>query len=146
MLTFMDRRLYRILGGIVVVAVLMLSRGVIDSLDIHFYYTADFVTDFFSNLSADQARRYLQQEVLDLVFLLLYSGAFFLLLKRFFGTWKWLAVAGGLFDFIETFSVILCLEGLVSPEQLGWLGVVTALKWISVVVILLLLIRRATRR
>jgi|GEM_PF-3653894 len=105
-----------------------------DILDARFYYSAREATGFFAALEPPQNKIYLEHELLDLVFLSSYTALFGTLAKRVFpnsSSLQFFAFAPGLFDLIETGSIMAILLGSSPGIFVGWLGVVTCCKWIA---------------
>lgn len=135
---YFDAKMCWILAGLVLTGGLMLNLNLRNTLDTHLFYSADFFIEFFNRLDADLRGRYLQQESLDLLFMLLYTVFFYLHLSWLFGrrAVRWLALLPVVFDFTETVLIILCLTGRVDPATVSWLGVATFLKWLAVFLVL----------
>jgi hypothetical protein len=112
------------LGGV------MLCLGLHDSLDAHFYYSATEADTYFSSLSPRLRHLYLKTELIDLAFLTTYSWIFWTLAGRYFSrSYRWMAFVPGIFDLIETSSIILILSGWPVENFSAWLGVATMIKW-----------------
>lgn len=116
----------------VIVAGVMISIGVMDSLDARFFYTPEEAQSYFFSLSEQKAAQYMLTEWLDLVFILSYSVflyfAFSLTYPKKNGA-KRFALATGFFDLCETLGIITALQIGPRPEITSWLGIVTMLKW-----------------
>ncbi|AGH94599.1 hypothetical protein A11Q_379 [Pseudobdellovibrio exovorus JSS] len=135
---YFDVKIIVIIGIMVGIGAMMLfGYNVQNTLDAKLYYTFDFVKEFFNTLSLEDRQAYLKHEYLDMGFMLAYTAFFFLSLKRFYEGWNWvpsIALAALVFDVAETGLIILCLQGHVLPEQLFFLGWLTACKWLGVAV------------
>jgi hypothetical protein len=110
----------------------MVAFGPKSTLDMKYYYTPIEARHFFQGLSDGQARLYLLNELADLCFLSTYSALAFQISKRVFGATsklKWLAFTAGLFDLIETGTIICLLASGRSLQAPFWLGISTCLKW-----------------
>lgn len=146
-----DSRILKIAVPLLVLAILMfkmmsLSFGLgFHSLDTRFYYSAAEATRYFSELSPAQHDGYVLHEIYDLVFMIAYSALFFFLLEEAYPkrpSVKWVGLVPYVFDFAETSGILICLKFGVKPFIASALGVMTALKWISVLAILLILLGR----
>ena len=105
--------------------------GPSDSLDAHFYYTSEYAQIFLTQQSAEEANAYFINELIDLSFLATYSALFFLLFRRYGGSKRsWLAFIPGIFDLIETVTILSLLRGWATVVP-WWLGFATALKWVT---------------
>lgn len=136
---YFDTKMILILGLLVITAAAMLSTGAQNTLDTKLYYTADFLREFFNTLSEPQRQAYLLNEYFDLGFMVFYTAFFFLSLKRFYKGWSWvpyLSLGALVFDFLETTSIIFCLRGELSPQDVTFLGWITLGKWLGIAVIL----------
>lgn len=121
----------------------MKSTGVSNTLDVRFYYTFEEAVTFFISLSDETGFRYLVKELLDLVYICLYSGLFKRGIRHFiFPNYPklFISLIPGLLDVIETLSIIFVLIGFASFDVLTILGFVTCLKWSSALLIISLII------
>jgi hypothetical protein len=103
-------------------------------LDARFFYSANDVSRFFAELPPGRAGVYLEHQLLDLLFLSSYSVLSFSLAGFLFpgpSKLKSLALVPGVFDLIETSSIIAILLGAPIGLFAGWLGFATCLKWSS---------------
>jgi hypothetical protein len=117
---------------LVIAAVPMLLLPTPGSLDVRFYYSGAQARAFLTGLSAAQAHTYLLHEWWDLLFIAAYSWIFVKLLRT-----RWALLPGAL-DFVETTMIIGALSGTaVAP-----LGVITALKWFTAPLMLILGLRK----
>ena len=126
----------------------MLIWGSSGSLDMKFYYSADEARRFLYGLSASEAANYLRNEWVDLGFLSTYSALFFVLARRFYPSKPILhfwAIVPGLFDLIETVTIIWLLLYWKAVAPPAWLGVMTCLKWLSGASISLLILAAMIR-
>lgn len=126
----------------------MLALGA-PSLDKRLYYTGLEARAFFAKLSLQDAANYRLTEILDLVFIALYSFALVLGFTRLYPRKMillWLAFAPGVFDIIETGTILHILNFGETFPATDWLGVATFLKWASAVVALGMIVRGALRR
>lgn len=117
--------------SILAAMLLIAPPGILDS---RFYYSPDTAIDFIQGLSDDESRRYLISEILDLFFILAYSNTLVFFFKKF-GLSKGAALVPGVLDFLETVLIVLCLSGYLSPARVPFLGLLTLLKWISVILL-----------
>lgn len=116
--------------------------GVSESLDARLYYTFNEGFQFLKSLNSNLSFKYLIIEILDLGLICIYSGLFKRGVRNFiFHQYPKLLIAliPGLFDGIETLSVILLLNGIFSYSVLNWLGIVTFLKWTSGFILFLMI-------
>ena len=103
------------------------------TLDAQLYYTGDYARTIFANYSSTDLKSYFHTELLDLLFILLYTWTLMTALGRMC---KWRIIAFyipillALLDLTETIAVIFILLNLISQQNLNWLGYVTFLKWI----------------
>lgn len=117
--------------GLFATGLLMSLVGPRDTLDIHLYYTLAQAQLFLTQLSPEETRAYQYNELLDYGFMIVYSLIFLRgMQKAKFpkACWGLVLIPWGL-DLIET-TVIL--KALFHPEKelmLGFLGIVTFLKW-----------------
>ena len=126
-----DRTAFRLLVGTVLVGFAILAFGHSDILDTRFYYTGEFAQLFFALLSPEQTRAYIRTGILDLVFIHFYSSLIWYQFTKLNAIPKFrkLALAPSLLDLFETVSILLILLTGVIPQNLDWLGVMTAGKW-----------------
>jgi hypothetical protein len=106
-----------------------------DSLEKKIYFSASESRLFYASLSAEEVRNYQLSSVIDLLFIAFYSG-FFSILSLRSPTLKVLAPLAGIFDFIETVSIVAYLSQFVSVDFVIYLGPVTSSKWIALVLFL----------
>jgi vacuolar-type H+-ATPase subunit I/STV1 len=99
-------------------------------LDAKLFYTMTQAESFFRSLEPSQWQAYLLNEVLDLGFLSSYSLLFFSFARKFYSANSWLAFIPGIFDLIETTTIILLLLNRSWSPPI-WLGYVTCLKWVT---------------
>jgi hypothetical protein len=123
-----------ILGASAVVLTAMIIVGPSQSLDARLYYDPMEAWSFFVSLTPEQTGRYFVNELLDLVFIFLYSSFLYLSFQRLTGWKKSLCQIGylpGAFDLVETTWILSTLKtGNISGPIL-WMGTVTFLKWAS---------------
>lgn len=124
----------------VIVLIAMKIVGPAETLDVHLYYNQMDTWSFFQTLGAEDAIRYFRNELLDLVFIGLYSSLLYISferLTRLKKTFRKIAYLPGCFDLIETFWILAVLKtGDISGPVL-WLGVMTFLKWTTGFIVLL---------
>ena len=101
--------------------------GLRDSLDGRYFYTFEQARELWRALDGDSRKAYLLTETVDLVFIALYTSAFYRILRPH--GLAWLALAPGACDLVETVGVLCALTQPEFPEALGRLGYVTAAKW-----------------
>ncbi len=126
-----DRQAAKLLLGVVLIALAMVSFGHNDILDARFYYSGEFAELYFSLLSPEQARSYIRTGILDLIFIHFYSSLIWHEFTKLDATPKFrkLALTPSLLDLFETLSILLILLTGVIPQDLNWLGFLTASKW-----------------
>lgn len=108
--------------------------GTLDSLDSKFFYTSDEAAEFLTSLSAQQLKVYFWTEYVDLIFIVGYSLWFFKRSQALFpqnGKLQIAAFVPGIFDAIETVTILILLSMPVFVYVPNWLGFVTALKWVT---------------
>lgn len=114
-------------------------------LDTELFYTAAQAQSFFQSLEPLESQTYLLHETLDLVFLSSYGALFFLMARKFELRGYLLAFVPGVFDLIETVTIIfLLLNRIWSPPF--WLGYVTCLKWATGGIVLFSLLAGFAKR
>ncbi len=131
-----------ILGSGFVVLAAMMIIGPSQSLDARLYYDQMDVWSFFVSLSPEQASRYFVNELLDLVFIFLYSSFLVLSFQRLTGWKKSYCKIGylpGAFDLVETAWILSTLKTGIIAGPILWMGTVTFLKWTSGAIVVLLL-------
>ncbi len=131
---FFDIKLVSVCLLAIAVAGAMRWCGPDETLDARFFYSGVEAEHILYGGTSAQAERYFWNEILDLVFIALYSCMLWLCAVRFkiTGWQKWvLAVLPGVFDILETMFILLALQWRASPEMLSVLAFVTASKWIS---------------
>ncbi len=114
----------------------MLMIGLKQTLDVRLFYSHAEAMSWLTSLSESQRADYLLNEYLDLGYLLGYTGMFFVLLGP-------LGLIPGILDLIETVPIILHLNHMMDLP--AFLGIVSGVKWISGVVIGLLIVRKYFR-
>jgi hypothetical protein len=113
-----------------------------DSLDLRIFYTETNATIYLSSLTPERSALYFRHELLDLLFLILYTALSVFGLEAAFPTrlhLKWLGLVPGSFDFIETIGILVSLKIGLKSYILSWLGIVTFLKWSSGLAIIFLI-------
>lgn len=112
------------------------------SLDAQLYYSGEAAKYFLNSLSEVQNQIYFRHEILDLGFIISYTLFYYFLVRRVLGSEKylWMAFVPGFFDFLETTSILYLLKSENIPNELDWLGYLTALKWLTVTILSLILI------
>ena len=130
---FTDKKVLIFGFGNFVMGIVLSHFDVPHSLDARFYYSFDQASQYISSLTPDQVDKYLLNEFIDLGFIFFYSSFLYVAFSRFFHKSflgiKYLGLVPGIFDFIETKSIILVLNKTVDPSLFYWLGSVTAAKW-----------------
>ena len=119
-------------GALIGVLVLMKWLGPKASLDAQIYYTGNEARDFLKGLSEGQSYAYFINELLDILFIFLYSFLAFFSVKRLFKTFAmapWIALIPGVLDFVETTTILFILKLGDTLNLLDSLGVITFLKW-----------------
>lgn len=139
----LDFKIFIFFQVVVIFALILSKLEAQQILDVRFYYTEIEFQKFFQTLSSKENFRYKLVAFFDLGFLISYTILFYLSLKRL--TYKkplikFFAIVPGLFDFIETSSILAVLTEVVSVKNLSWIGYFTLLKWISIVLILTLIL------
>lgn len=124
--------LWAILG---IIATIIIKIGSQDTLDARFYYTGAEASKYINSLAEKDVYRYLVTEIFDLCFIVIYTGIFYLSLKRIFfknEKIKYLALIPAAFDLIETKTIIEWLSSDINiNKQYYWLGYATLLKWLT---------------
>lgn len=117
--------------------------GAEEILDTKLFYTAAQAESFLRSLEPSQWQAYLLNQVLDLGFLSSYSFLFFFLARKYDFKKTWLAFVPGVFDLIETTTIIfLLLNKSWSPPV--WLGAATCLKWVTGGIVLISIMIRSS--
>jgi len=114
-------------------------------LDARFYYSATEASGFFAALSPAKAHLYLKHQLLDLLFLSSYSVLSFSVVEVLFPKslrMKIFAIVPGVFDLIETGSIIAILLGAPTTIFAGWLGFATLLKWVTGCLLIFIILSR----
>ena len=104
------------------------------SLDSQIYYSGEEARVYLKGLTDGQSFSYFVNQFWDLLFIFLYSALGYFSVKKLFSTIKmapWLALIPGVFDLIETTSILFILKLGDAINALDALGVVTLLKWCS---------------
>jgi len=105
-----------------------------NTLDARLYYNQMEVWSFFQTLSIGDANRYFVTELVDLVFIFLYSSVLYLSIKKL-RNWKkafhGVAFLPGCFDFVETTWILATLKTGQVTEPVLWMGTITFLKWFT---------------
>ena len=118
--------------GIITLLACMQRFGPGRSLDVMFYYNFDEAKLLFEGFSEDEVKKYLLIEFLDLGLILFYSLFLYISFTKLFKNLifvRYLGLLPGVFDFIETKSIILILNQSIDYSILYWLGMATAAKW-----------------
>ncbi|MCJ8275863.1 MAG: hypothetical protein HRT44_00780 [Bdellovibrionales bacterium] len=131
---FTDKKVLGYAFGTLITGAVMSQIGPETSLDARFYYSFEEGKDFLAQLNSNQKEAYLLNEFLDLGLIFFYSSFLYVGLSRLFHKSflgiKYLGLLPGVFDFIETKSIILLLNNTIDTSILYWLGSITAAKWI----------------
>lgn len=120
-----------------------------DILDMRIYYTSEDAAKYLLNLSLEKANLYFDHELFDLLFLTSYSALFFFSFEGLFphaSSLKWITVLPGLFDLFETTGILVALSFGPKSLTMCWLGIFTLLKWLSGLVVVLVLLSRTVYR
>ncbi|MEK6628154.1 MAG: hypothetical protein AABY53_05970, partial [Bdellovibrionota bacterium] len=136
---YFDFRMMALFAILAIVATLMVKIDSQNTLDARFYYSGLEAVQYFKSLSDKDSYRYLVTEVFDLSFIITYTALLFLSLKRLVyksQKVKYLAFIPGIFDLVETSTIISVLLGKISIESHPWLGLITAMKWSFALVLL----------
>lgn len=128
--------------AILVVGVFMVTQGAPVSLDAKPFYTGEQARALLELLGADGRELYRKTEIADLFFLTLYTAYLFLAFRGRSAAVRIAGFAPGLFDLIETSLILYALSTAIDQPYWDWLGIVTALKWVSGVPAVILLIAR----
>jgi hypothetical protein len=145
---FFDLKMLLLLGSLVFLLLAMLALGA-PSLDQRLYYTGLEARKFFAHISLQDAANYRLTEMIDFAFIGLYTCTLVLSFSRLHSRSPllyWIAFAPGVFDLIETGTILHILNFGETFPATDWLGVATFLKWMSGAVAIGLLIRGAIRR
>lgn len=130
----MNKKVLLNVGALLGVGILMKAVGPHDSLDAHIYYTGEEARSFLKGLGEGQAYFYFINELLDLLFIILYSTLAFFSVKKLFNTFAmapWIALIPGVLDLIETTTILFILKLGDTLTVLDNLGIITFLKWTS---------------
>ncbi|MES2527552.1 MAG: hypothetical protein V4598_10710 [Bdellovibrionota bacterium] len=111
----------------------MLMIGLKQTLDVRLFYSHAEAMSWLTSLSESQRADYLLNEYLDLGYLLGYTGMFFLLAGP-------LGLIPGILDLIETVPIILHLNHMM--ELPTFLGTISGVKWISGVMVGVLILMK----
>ena len=136
-----NKRVIFHVGALVCVGALMIFFGPENSLDAKIYYTGEEAREFLKGLGDGQSDSYFINELLDLLFIFLYSTLAFISARRIFKTLAfapWFALVPGVFDLIETSTILFILKVGDTLLALDNLGLVTFLKWATGVVLVVL--------
>jgi len=121
-------------GASLLVLVILTIISPAETLDAKLYYNQMDVWSFFQTLSMGNANRYFVTELLDLVFIFLYSSLLYLSIKKL-RNWKkpllGFAFIPGVFDFMETTWILATLKTGQVTEPVLWMGMITFLKWLT---------------
>ncbi len=124
----------------IVAVVLMRAQGVHGTLDVHFFYTHAEALSWLTSLSPEMTKAYYLNELFDLLFISSYSFAAWVILQK-----KW-AFLPGIMDLIETLS-ILCYLSFPSIDRVFFiLCFITALKWMTGGVLVILIILKLNKK
>jgi hypothetical protein len=112
--------------------VAMILIGPTETLDKKFFYTGDEARILFATFDHDVLRSYYANEIIDLAYLASYT-MFFVLAFMNLNRRKFLvfALLPGFLDLIETGTILYALANPGPYPYFDWLGIVTALKWSS---------------
>ena len=141
----MNRKIALNVGALLGVLLLMKILGPEDSLDSHIYYTGEQARGFLKGLGSGQSQSYFVNELLDILFIILYSLLAFFSVKRLYKTFAmapWVALIPGVLDLIETTTILFILNVGDTLNLLHSLGLVTALKWGSGSLLVLLVLTK----
>ena len=128
-----------------VVGLLMSTIEIQQILDTRLFYSSNEAIQYFAQMTMLHSKLYLHHELLDLVYLCVYSILFFNLFEILFPLNKkllFLAFLPGVFDLLETSSILYVLRGGSVSRVSAWLGTSTLLKWITGTALLLTYIGR----
>jgi len=132
---------------IVILVIMVQLWGSQKALDIRLYYSAIESKDFFASLSPDEVKAYIRHEIFDLVFIFVYTYLLFLQIRRVYKPslpMTLIAIAPGAFDLAETTTILTVLHG--AFEAPAWLGAMTFIKWVTSVVVILLILMGWVRK
>lgn len=136
--------LWSLLG---IFATIIIKIGAQNTLDSRLYYSGIDAAKYINSLSDKEVYRYLTTEFFDLGLIFIYTIILFLTLKRIFykvETIKYLALIPAALDFFETKTIIECLTNGKMSNHYYWLGYVTLFKWITGVILFVLIIIKLT--
>ncbi len=129
---FFDKKLIFINVLLVALGLLMMKIGPPSSLDTKLYYSGSEARALLTSFNDAQLSAYLTNEFLDLGFIVTYTCALLIALRRLYPKRRWATVLPmliGAADLIETSMIIAVLGISFSQSVFDWLGVVTFLKW-----------------
>jgi|GEM_PF-4469795 len=119
------------------------------TLDAKLYYTGDEARALLQGMGDATLHRYFIGELIDLCFLSTYTAALIVALHKVLKNKAIATILGavpGLFDLIETSTILYVLKHPEVQSVFDWLGVVTFLKWTIGMVALVILILRGVRK
>lgn len=140
-----DKKLIGLLVTAAGALAVMFTLGPEESLDARFFYTTEEAHRILYDVTADESVRYFRNEIFDVALILLYSAFLFRIFQNLRVPRVWafvLAFAPGFFDLVETISVLYALQHPGPHGFLSWLGYVTASKWLTAGISVLLLLCR----
>lgn len=142
-----DRTTMKYLIGLVLIFVSMLVFGSGEMLDTHFFYSGEYAWAFFTSLSEEARHAYLRTNLLDFLFIHFYSSlAFHEFSKLLKSKARFVALVPGFFDLMETGTIFRILWSGMIPSDLTALGYMTAAKWTSGAILILVYLGLLLRR
>lgn len=146
---YFDFRMISLWAIFAIIMTIMIKIGSKNTLDSRLFYSGAEATQYLSSLNDRDVYRYLVTEFFDMSFIVTYASTLYLTLKRVFfinQKIKYLAFFPAAFDFVETQSIILFLtNGTNFSSSIKWLGYVTLFKWISLVLLTLVIMKKIAK-
>lgn len=138
-----NKRVLVLAGMIVAILSTMSIIGPSEILDAKLYYSGEEAISLLNKFDKSEMHKYQIVALLDLFLIAIYSYTFKVSLQILYPNKKKFILLGflpGAFDYIETLGVLCVLNNGYCISILQWLGFITLIKWILVIVIILILI------
>lgn len=135
---FFDIRIKILFIFTLIILALFARFHVANTLDARLFYSHQEAIEYFQSMSFENSVLYWKTETTDFFFILTYTAFFYLCFKRLL--WKkpklkYLAFLPGLFDLTETTTIWSVLTFGLSLNQFSWLGLMTLMKWLSLLLV-----------
>jgi hypothetical protein len=130
---FFDIKMILLFVTMAILIAIMSQVGLPGALDARFFYTNLEANLFLQTRTTDQLQMYRFTALLDLFFIYKYSRALTLALWRLYPRTKiWIVgVVPGIFDLLETGTIIAAIHSPSRVLALPGLGYITAIKWLT---------------